>query len=77
MEPTAKPVEGENDDQETATTHGGQTVSQMSCENESHASLLRSWKRQLLEYGPEVFYNHGSSHQSPDHRKPVERHYAL
>ena len=34
---------------------GSKTISQLSSEHEIHANLIRAWKRQLLEDGPNVF----------------------
>ncbi len=34
---------------------GNKTTSQLSSEHKIHANLIRAWKRQLLENGPNVF----------------------
>ncbi len=34
---------------------GSKTISQLSSEHEIHATLIRAWKRQLPENGPNVF----------------------
>ncbi len=34
---------------------GSKTISQLSSEHEVHANMIRAWKRQLLEDGPNVF----------------------
>ncbi len=34
---------------------GSKTISRLSSEHEIHASVIRSWKQQLLEGGPSVF----------------------
>ena len=38
---------------------GSRTISQLSSEHGVHANLIRAWKRQLLEDGPEVFASNG------------------
>ena len=38
---------------------GSKTISQLSSEYEVHANLIRAWKRQLLDDGPNVFVGKG------------------
>ena len=42
---------------------GSKTISQLSSEHEIHANLIRAWKRQLLEDGPNVFAAKGERKQ--------------
>ena len=39
------------------------TISQLSREHEVHPNLIRAWKRQLQEDGPQVFTNNGERKQ--------------
>ena len=38
---------------------GSKTISQLSSEHEIHPNMIRAWKRQLLEGGPNVFATNG------------------
>ncbi len=42
---------------------GSKPISQLSSEHETHANLMRAWKRQLLEGGPSVFAGNGECKQ--------------
>ena len=42
---------------------GGRTIRQLSREHEVHANMIRAWKRQLLEDGPNVFARSGERKQ--------------
>ena len=56
---------------------GSKAVSQLSSEHEIHPNMIRAWKRQLLEDGPRVFYNHERPHQSLNYRTSAEKHFVL
>ena len=42
---------------------GSKTIRQLSSEHEIHANLIRAWKRQLLEDGPNLFAGKGERKQ--------------
>ena len=42
---------------------GSKTISQLSSEHEVHANLIRAWKQQLLDDGPNVFASNGERKQ--------------
>ena len=79
-------MEGQNNGQETAATHGSlkflcvalealegsKTISQLSSEHEIHANLIRTWKRQLLEGGPSVFASNGERKQREQEAQEAE-----
>lgn len=78
MERITKPVEGQNDGQETEAYklrvaleahESSKTISQLSSEHAIHPNLIQDWKRQLLEDRFLVFARNGERKQ----RKRVAR----
>ena len=51
---------------------GSKTISQLSSEHEIHANLIRAWKRQLLEGGPNVFAANGERKQREQETQEAE-----
>ena len=51
---------------------GNKTTSQLSSEHEIHANLIRAWKRQFLEDGPNVFAANGESNQREQEAQQAE-----
>ena len=86
MEQITKHVEGQFNGQETTSTHGAaykfrialealegsKTISQLSSEHEIHANLIRAWKWQLLEDGPNVFASNGERKQREQETQEAE-----
>ena len=58
---------------------GNKTTSQLSSEHEIHSNLIRAWKRQFLEDGPNVFAaNRGRNQREQEAQQaelyePIER----
>ena len=48
------------------------TISQLSSEHEIHANLIRVWKWQLLEDGPNVFASNGERKQREQEAQEAE-----
>ena len=51
---------------------GSKTISQLSSEHEIHANLIRAWKRQLLEDGPNVFASNSERKQREQEAQEAE-----
>ena len=51
---------------------GSKTISQLSSEHEIHSNLIRAWKRQLLEGGPNVFAANGERKQREQETQEAE-----
>ena len=56
---------------------GSNTIGRLSSEHETHANLIRAWKRQLLADAPAVFHNHERPHQTLNHRTPAAENFVL
>ena len=53
---------------------GNKTISQLSSEHKIHGNLIRAWKRQLLEGGPNVFAANGERNQREQEAQQAELH---
>ena len=51
---------------------GSRTISRLSSEHQIHANLIRAWKRQLLEDGPNVFAGKGERNQLEQESREAE-----